>query len=400
MHKWIPVALLTLFLIPTALSPAAMADDDNDRDGSEISVTRGEVQDDLFTSGSTVDVDAQVAGDVFAAGASLEIAGQVDDALVAAGGRINIDADVAGDALIAGGTVSVRGSVADNLVAAGGNVSVDSAIGGKAIASGGSVRLGRSTTVGEDAWLAGGQVTLSGSVARDARIKAGNTLILGSVAGDVDVTGEELEVGPGAHIVGSLTFRGPDAPKVDASAKIDGGVNHIPREGMRDFGEKAGAALFFASMLPSLFLFVLAVIAALCVPAFIGRTAGKLASQPLASLGLGVLGFAATPAVILVLLITMIGIPFAAALGGLYVFALFFGVPVAVLALMHIWASRKGGEPTRGKLIGLSALGFVALWAIGLIPYIGGLVWMGATCFGIGATLLALNADMKGRAAA
>lgn len=396
MRKWVPIVFLSLFLIPTAL-----AGDDGEKKSREISVTRGVLADDLFTSGGTVDVDAQVAGDVFAAGGSLEIAGQIDDALVAAGARIGVDGEVGGDALVAGCMLNLRGSVGDNLVAAGCNITIDSAVGGKAIASGGSVRLGRRASVGEDAWLAGGRVTLAGTVARDARIAAGSVLILGDIAGDADVRGEELRVGPGAHIAGTLTYRGPNPPEIDETAKIDGGVKHIEREGMRDFGEDLGPAIFFASIIPSLYLFILAVIAAFAVPAFIGRTADKLSGQPLASLGLGVLGFAATPAVLLVLLITVIGIPFAAALGGLYVFALFFGVPVAVLALLHAWLGKSSdGAPSRGKLIGLAALAFVVLWAIGLIPFIGGLIWMGATCFGIGAALLALNADMKRRAAA
>lgn len=393
MRKWIPVALFSLFLIP-----AALADDDGEHKSREISVTRGAVDDDLFTSGGTVDVDANVAGDIFAAGGSLEIAGKMGDALVAAGARIGVDAEIGGDALIAGCMLNLRGSVGDNLVAAGCNITIDADVSGKAIASAGSVRIGRKASVGGDAWLAGGQVTIAGTIARDVRVAAGNILILGDIAGDVDAQGEELQVGPGAHIAGSLTYRGPNPPKIDDTAKIDGGVEHIEREGMRDFGEDLGPALFFASLMPSLYLFILAVIAVFAVPAFIGRSAVKLRDQPLASLGLGVLAFSATPAVNLVLLITLIGIPFAAALGGLYVFALFFGIPMAVLSALTIWASRgERPAPSKGNLIGLSALGFVALWLIGLIPVIGGLIWIGATCFGIGAALLALNADLKAR---
>lgn len=391
------LALLAVTVLMFA--PSALADESSDENGyggrhetSEIAVTRGEIGDDLFTSGQTVDVDAEVAGDLFAAGGSVDIAGEVLDQVVAAGGRIALDAVIGGDALLAAGMITTRGTISDNLVVAGCSIDLESQVAGKAIASGCNVRLGRSANVGEDAWLAGGRVTLAGTVSGNARIIAGRALLLGDVAGNVEATAEEFEVGPGARIGGSLTLRGPTPPKIDETASVAGEVRHIEQRGFRHVAERAGPFLFVASFLPPLYLFVLAVLVALIFPGFVGRTAEALTDQPLASLGLGVLGVAATPPIMLLLLIVVIGVPFAAALGGLYVFALVFGIPMAVLAAVHAFARRHhaGKAPGRGALVGLSALVFAALWIVGLIPLIGGLVWLGATCIGIGAALLAL----------
>lgn len=93
------------------------------------------------------------------------------------------------DLYIAGGNVTVLGTVAEDLISAGGNILLNSTIGGDALAAGGSVQV--LAPVGDDIRLAGGQILVGDRVGGDAVIAGGDIKLLSgsSVGGDVIIAG-------------------------------------------------------------------------------------------------------------------------------------------------------------------------------------------------------------------
>ncbi|MFN3232055.1 MAG: hypothetical protein ACE363_07820 [Alphaproteobacteria bacterium] len=355
----------------------------------DIQTTRGVIEDDLFTAGGTVDVDARVGGDVVAAGGVMEIFGRVGDGLIAAGGEVNTGAAVAGDAIVAGGVITVDGPVGDNLYAAGGRVSVDSDITGKVIAAGGRVRLGREATVVEDVVISAGSTTVAGQVNGDLRINAGHAIILGEINGDVSVQAQQLEIGPDARIAGTLSVRSPEPAMISDQAEIVGEVTQVRTSsifgGERD--DDVTTSIYFR-----LYMIALAALIQLIAPGFVRRSADRLMDRPISTLGVGLLGLTATPVILLLLIVIVIGIPFALIGLAAYGAALLLAVPLFSLLAAH-WFLRRGNPDRvvgRWPVIGLAAAALIVLFLIGLIPFLGGLVRLGVLCLGIGAAIMVI----------
>lgn len=367
-------------------APAVAGDDD-------VRIISGEVPDDVFVAGDRVDINADVQGDVFAAGGTINASGRVADAFVAAGGRLSLGSAIEGDAIIAGGDITLSGSVGDNLVAAGGNVVISGPVAGRAIVAGGSILFDGSATAGQDAWFAGGEITVRGDVGGNLRIMGGEVTVLGQVAGNVDIRADEVRIGPEARIAGTLTVRGEDEPMIDPAAQIAGDVRFVPKESAAEWGLLAlglGVALV---LLPFIFALVVGIIAILVARPYVSNMGDRIMGQPLGSLGLGVLVLFATPPILFFLVMTIIGIPFAVIGFAFYLIVLALGLPLAALAVVTHWLdnNQRAERASRGKILLLYVAALIALAVICFIPVIGWLaIWL-LLAIGIGAGLLALG---------
>lgn len=377
-------AILTIFLAFILAWPA-LADEE------ELKVYSGAIAKDIYAGGATVDVDADVTGDVFAGGSSIAIAGSVTEDVFAAGGRASVRAKVAGDVVTAAGTATVSGNVGDNLIVAGGTITIDGAVGGKAIAAGGQVEIGRSAVVTGNAIIAGGQVVIHGKLMKNLRVVGGRVVILGEVAGDIDARTESLTIGPQAKVGGRIVHRGPERPEISASATVGGPVEHHPQAGLK--AAKPALAVWAASLTVVPYLFCLAVGLGVLflAPGYARRLAERVAGQPLATFGLGVLLAFGVPVALLALMVTIIGIPFALLGFAVYGVMVMVGLPLGAFALTRRFAERGGRTPSRTKEAVIFALGLLALFIIALIPFLGQLGLWVVWSLGVGASVLALK---------
>jgi cytoskeletal protein CcmA (bactofilin family) len=107
----------------------------------------------------------------------------------AAAGGERVETNLGDDQFIAGGNVSRTQPVAGDLIAAGGEVDLEAAVQGDAVAAGGNLRIGGS--VGQNLYGAGGRVHIDAQVARNVRVAGGR-----------------VEVGPSASVKGNVTVAG------------------------------------------------------------------------------------------------------------------------------------------------------------------------------------------------
>jgi hypothetical protein len=153
--------LILILLLPASVSALVTYN------GGQVTIDQP-IQDDVFASGGTVDVNAPISS------------------LIAAGGTININAPVNGDVIVAGGTVNANSDIAGKLVAAGGMVVVRGRVGTNAVITGGSVDVGNQVTIDRDALLSGGTVTNAGQVNGNLTVRA-QTFTNTGTAGHLDV---------------------------------------------------------------------------------------------------------------------------------------------------------------------------------------------------------------------
>ena len=137
--------------------------------------------------------------------------------------------------LNAGSNIYVAGTEASsqNAYVAGGVVSVSSPVGGDLLAAGANVFV--SGKVAQDLMIGGGTVNVIGASAQDARIAAANITLSAALSGEAFLAGAQIVVAPGTTIAkdsylfgGAVTFGGNEAGNLTISGgdiRIDGAVN-------------------------------------------------------------------------------------------------------------------------------------------------------------------------------
>jgi len=337
------------------------------------------------SAASGEDVKARRLGsDVFVAGDEVRLSEEVAGDALLAGGEVDFDGTVGGDAVVAGGRVRIDGTIRDDLYASGGEVRIGARIDGSARVAGGEVEFDESSNVAGGLTVGGGEVSLNGSVGRYAQVGGGRVRINGTVAGDVDVAAGELRVGPDAVIEGTLTYRGREAPRVASGAQIRGGVKHIPRGP----DERGLRALFgFASLVWLIGWIIIGVLLIALAPAAVSRVAETLRTRPWAALLSGLAVLIAAPIVMVILTITLIGIPLALLL--LFAYLALIGIgylaSIATLADVALMRRRAAAAPSRGMRIVAFAVAAIVIYLLMAIPVIGGLLWFLLVTFGMGA---------------
>ncbi len=324
---------------------------------------------------------------VYMTGTEVRPTGPVHGDLVAAAGRISVDHAIDGDAVLAAGSIDVRGRVAGDLRIAGGFVTLTGRVRGEALVVAGSLAFGPDADVGGRAWLAGGDVAVAGRFHHDVKVYARNVLVLGHVTGNVHLFGATIEVLPSARIDGNLTYVSNIPIKIHSGARVAGKV-------IREPGQLPTLRMPGWPPFRPLLMFGLLAAGALLLalfPRFTASAVQTVRASPLGSLGLGTAIFFSVPPVMLLLVITIIGIPIALMLAGLYAVALLAGFLVAAFFIGERLLKLGGRRAAAGGYwarVGMLAIALIILWLVRHVPYVGVLLILCALTIGLGAMAL------------
>jgi len=329
----------------------------------------GVVADDVYAAGGTVDVLATVEGDVVVAGGHVAVRERVSGDVMAAGGAVTVSADVGDDVRLAGGDVTLSGTVRDDAIAAGGNVTItsDSAIGGRA-------------------WLSGGRIEVAGTIARELKAAGGRIVLSGQVDGDVELTGRDISILEGAIINGNLTYRSPEEAHIASGARVLGSIDH---ELVEEPVVAVGAAVAVISIVVLLSLAVTGIALYLLFPHSIDASVASMRSEFWKCVGLGLAIFAATPVIMSVLFMTVIGWLPAVVIGPLYAILLLAGFLTALFFVGDLGLRLLGRrEPSRGKRLWSFVVALIVVTVLGLVPVAGTLLLFVLMLMGVGALAL------------
>ncbi|HET9662740.1 MAG TPA: polymer-forming cytoskeletal protein [Burkholderiales bacterium] len=328
---------------------------------------------------------------VYAAGAEVRIETPVNGDLYAAAGRVSVLQNVQGDAVVAGGSVDLASAIRDDLRAAGGYVTLGGSIAGEAVVVGGSIAFGRDAEVHGRAWLAGGDVAVAGRLLGGLKIYGGHVVILGEIQGPVEIHAEQIEIVGSARIAGDIRYSSKREIRIDPRAQIAGSVARS--EVLPDIPRPKISLPGLPPLRPLLLLGLLAAGALLLAlfPRFTAHAVQALGASPLRSMGLGTAVFFSLPPVILLLAITIIGIPIALVLAAVYGAAMLVGYLVAACfigeRLLHAMQRRQ--QPTSyGWRIATLAVALLLLRLAYGIPYAGTFLFLIALIAGLGAMVL------------
>jgi cytoskeletal protein CcmA (bactofilin family) len=365
---------LVFVLLYTVLSPLFA------QEVGEAVLIRDPMADDVYAAGGTVDVLAPVEGDVVVAGGRVFVGESVTGDVMAVGGEVSVGAVIGDDARLAGGDIRLSGSVGDDAMAAGGNVTLTPS---------GSVR-GR-------AWFSGGRIDVAGAIGRDLKAAGGRILLSGRVRGDVELRGGTIRILDGAIIDGDLVYRSPREAEIASGAEIRGTVRYEPveRPVMGLVAAVVGVGIVFL-----LGLMVTGSAMFLMFPRFIAAAVTTLRAEPWKCLGLGLAVFAATPVVIGMLFVTVIGWLPALVIGALYPILLLAGFLTAAFYVGDLgWRRLKRGEASTAGRLWSFVVAMILMTLIGLVPLLGALLLFVLMLLGTGGLKLGLYRNYMTRSA-
>ncbi len=333
-------------------------------------------------------IDQPVDHDVYAARQTVNVSAPVNGDVVAAGRQVTVDGPVTGDVIVAAQTIEIRSSVSDDLRAAGQHVLIASPISGHVVAAGQTVTLNE--TVDDWAWLAGYTVEVRGKVG-SLRVRAKEITIEAEIAGDVEVIGDQLNLGSNAVIHGDVRWYSDNAATVSAEATVRGELIHEPMPGMLEKLSGGGYSLPLNTIVAVMVLFLL-------FSPSMRVSANRIEARPGRSVLLGLVMFLGMPLAAVLLFYSGIGVWLGFAVLFVYFVILLIGGLTGLFAVSDMVLRRFSRHPALWQSLLAIFLAVVMVNLLTKIPWLGValvfailLTGVGALCWNAWAALRGFN---------
>ena len=137
-----------LYVTGTAVNINGIVNGDVYIAASDVSIS-GTIRDDAYIGAEDVTISGNVYGDLVVAGATITTSGSFGENVYMVGGCIKVDSSVVDDLVLVGGDILVDGYVEEDLIALGGDVVIESTISEDLLAYGMSLAVSNATVSGE-----------------------------------------------------------------------------------------------------------------------------------------------------------------------------------------------------------------------------------------------------------
>lgn len=303
--KWLArasAALLLLTLLALPIAGAAQAGEDPTFDSDGI-IAQGEVIDnDLFISDQTVQIDGTVNGNVFATGQEVVVNGTVNGNVFMTGQVLEANGNVDGDIFAAGYSLALGPTAS---------------VGGNVYMAGFSFSTAAGSTIGRNLYSVGYQAILNGNVGRDALFSGAALQLNGNVGRDLTVEISQSESGDGGddpqfYMPGDVEVIDPGYVKSD-QATVGGEIDYQLTQYQDEYVPPSEDTIFGMVVAEAVrsrvgefvALFIVGAIMLTAWPTQTRRIEEQIQKQPLQSLGWG-LGLVILFPIVLVMAIVVV----------------------------------------------------------------------------------------------
>ena len=333
---------------------------------------------------------AVVNHDYFAHGRTVEISGIVNGDLYVLGGQVFIDGTINGDVLVAAGSVEISGEVSNNVRMLAGQALITGQIGRSLTGVAATIELSPSAAIGRNAVIVSGNADVKTRIVRNLRIYSSSVRISDRIGGKVLAYVGRLRLTSKVVIDGSLEYWSNKNALIDPNAAVQGGVTHHPSF-FYDFMHnkvfnwlKIGSK-FAGLVMNFLYSFIIGLVMLRYFPQRIERTIEMLNTKPAQSAVAGIVLIFLLPIVMLAMIITILGVPFALTLLSLTVIGFYTAKILSILWLStHLFRRFEFKKHQRLYF----AFGLIVYFILSLIPYLGTVVTSAALILGIGGGVL------------
>jgi cytoskeletal protein CcmA (bactofilin family) len=341
-----------------------------------ISIAQNQISQD----GNTYTLGAQVFDrTIYRAGDTVAIYDVVNGDVYCAGNKVIIDAIIDGDLICAANDMVINGSINGNIRVAANNIELLGTVGQNATVFANTFVAQKDSTISGDVTILANEVVLNGQIGRDASIRASSVKLLGDVGRNVQSYHSSFTFDGDGQIEGNFKYSSPNRVYVPIEA-VGGQIIQETVEPATKYSSSLTGTVFIASFL-YIAWFISLIIAALGVaflfPKSLEDSVYFATKQPAITVFAGLLTITVTPVALLLLLISVIGIPLGFIIGFMFGTALLLTTPF-VAHLIGSLLLPKRSHPVKA-LAGAAIL--LLLYAI---PLINLLSFMIVTILGVG----------------
>jgi hypothetical protein len=326
---------------------------------------------DVYILAGNGTIDEKIHGDVYIAGGNVTINADVEEDLVVAGGKVVILGNIGGDLRVLGGQVSVYGNVAEDVVVVSGQLDI-------------SVN----TVVGENLIVGAGLITIDGIIEGELRGVVGGIFINGSVLRDITLTIEDsIIISEDALIGGNLNYSAFLEARIPEGV-VQGSVNFKKFQKER-FLNDLNLLLFLQKVVSYASMVILLLVLVFFMPNALAEAAKNTKENLLKAFGMGVLTLVCIFVGTIILMVTIVGIPFALmAFAGMIIIFYFARIFAAIWLASYLFNFKA--KFLRLKLFFGGVIALFVYYLLGFIPYhIGRVATFLILIIGIGSLVMA-----------
>lgn len=310
-----------------------------------------------------------------------------------------LDGTVTGDLWLAGGRYLLSGNVLGSLntfsqeARVSGNVrqsarlfaqraAIDGTIGNNLIAFAQEIELGKHSRVERDLAIFAEKAMLMGQVGRNVHVRGDYIIISGKIEGNLDLKANNIAILAPAEITGDIEYTCPSKIEIEDGVVLGGKTywkKIAPDDKKKSSPPVGRIILFFCSLVTGLFL----------IPTFRQHTrftVEELQRNTLVCMGIGLIFLCLAPVALIILLISVVGIPIGIIL--MFAYTIFFYISkiyVAILGGIFIVRAFRKGPITRLWIPFI--LGLIIISFLYTIPYFGWVIYFLVIIAGTGGLL-------------
>ena len=362
--------------------------------GKDIVISQP-VNENLYIVGGKVTINAPIHGDLVIAGGTIVINDTVTNDIILAGGEISFNGWVGGDIRCAGGKMHIRKNVLGEIVITGGNIIVDRGIEiGGLLASGGNITI--NGNVNGKILGVFGEFSLNGNVLNDVDLRGGHLTINGGIGGNTVLAARTIVLGDSASFKGNIRYWNKQGTLDLKNYSVKGKALFDPSLRIRT-GEwyYLGAVTIFGFLWYIGMALLMIIVVQYLFSATIKKSAETAFGKTLQSLGVGFSFFILIPIVVVILLVTIIGVPVAVLLLFGYVSLILLSTVITSVLAANWINNRNNFHWSFIRLVLVSIIIFVILKLITFTPFFGWVVMALLVCISFGAILLNINWKAK-----
>lgn len=288
----------------------------------------------------------------------------------------SIENDVDGNLFIIADNVDISGNVYGNVFVMGNNINLKSSVSGSVFALGNNLKFVKGQIT--DAYFFGTNISIEedAAITREAKMAADHIKISGVIMGDVYTQAESVLVEESGNITGKLVYSGElsqaNEKQIGSTEKQE--INVTPSEVKPDFQNKVESILYKTVTA----LFIIGLMVLIIDKKFENKIT---VSDSIKGIIGGIVWVIVIPIVSIILMLTIIGLPFALILLTLYVLMFFVAISALSLQISSYILNVKNKD-SKVLLWLLGVVIYCALAILRQIPTLGGIITFIAGLYG------------------
>jgi cytoskeletal protein CcmA (bactofilin family) len=345
--------------------------------GDAIGISREQTVDgSYYAAGNTIIIDGHIKGDLICAAQTVTVNGQIDGDLICAVQTININGPINGNLRTMASSISLNGRVGKNITVAAANLttSASSTIGGDLLSALAFADL-RGKISGDLAGV-GASYTLAGDVLKNVKLKIDSK---NSKSSGLKILGT-------ASVGGNVNYTDSKEAQIDKNAKIKGKI--VPNIITEQKHEGTGLAAWLWMIIYMIIAcWIVGLVLVMVWPDEIKRLIAIMREKGSSAFGWGTITLLIMPPVLIILMVTLVGIPLALLLALTWIIGLAIS-RILVAILLGQWLLQRYAADKKNNLLLAMFIGVFLAIIIFSIPFIGWLLAFAATIWGLGGIVL------------